>query len=209
LDGTKGIVPSPQARIRIGELLSVLPKRKWHSLIDVGCAKGMFLYWALSAFDLKRATGLEPAPDMAEAARLVGEYLNAPAAILHGSLLDLYRAIPPADLVFVFHCYHYLYFGSEGGHPGLADHEGLFSVLARLCGHTLVFANPLELEDRKKKTLRDSGVSESILAGYNTKAILGGAEKFFSIHPSTLGGGRPYIVMTRLGAGAAGARDPR
>jgi hypothetical protein len=197
VDQRGDLQPCTAGASRLREIERILPKRPWSSLIDVGCAKGMFLLWALRRYGLRRAIGVEAADDMATACREAVDYLDAPAAILHGSLDSLYKALPPADLVFVIHCYHYLYFGSVFGTPGVPNHDRWFEILAAITSDTLVFANPLDLKPDKVERYRQEGFSEKMIQNYNAQAILESAGRHFDLQPFSLGAGRPYILMRK------------
>lgn len=199
IDNRDGLHIHRRGAARIRELESVLPRRSWHSLIDIGCAKGMFLLWAWQRFGLKRMVGVESAADMVNACRLAVRYLDAPATILNGSPADYYQALRPADLVLVLHCYHYLYFGSLPGRPGISSHDFWFDMLARLTADTLVFANPVELSAEKISLYRQQGVPEAAIKRYNEREILESAGRHFYIEKSCLGGGRPYRLMRKRG----------
>jgi hypothetical protein len=192
------VQPCTSGAARLREIERVLPEERWTSLIDVGCAKGMFLLWALRRFGLRRAIGVEAADDMVVACRQAVDLTNAPATILHGSLGSLYRALPAADLVFVLHCYHYLYFGSAFGTPGVPSHDHWFQILSQITSDTLVFANPLELEPDRMEEYRERGFTEQVIEGYNAEAILDSAGRYFELQPVPLGGERPYIIMRRI-----------
>jgi hypothetical protein len=134
---------------------------------------------------------------MVEACRGAVEYLDIPALILRTSLLECFPIIPPADLVFVFHCYHYLYFGSEYGTAGAFDHDRIFQALSRICTDTLVFANPLVLSDEKKNHYRQKGVQEDILQAYQENSILAHASRYFDLASMPRQDERPYIIMRK------------
>lgn len=193
------VQPTDSAQQRLREWASVLPKRAWKSMIDIGCAKGMFLYWAWQQLGMERLVGLDDSLPMVNAARLAAAHLGAPAAILHGPPTEFSAALAPADLVTVFHCYHYLYFGSLSGSPGVASHEWWFDLFAKLTTDTLVFANTLALSEEKACEFRERGSTEEELARYCPEAILSAARRHFAVTSFSLGGGRPYLVMRRLG----------
>jgi SAM-dependent methyltransferase len=187
--------PSPKGETRVCDLESVLPSRSWDSLLDVGCAKGMFLFRAWQRYGIRRLVGVEAAPDMVTASRRVAHHLAAPATILSGSLVELHSVLPAVDLVFVLHCYHYLFFGSPDGASGIASHDRLFEILARVTRDTLVFANPLALKEGQRQRLRAAGVRERDIAAYGREPIIAAAERHFAIEETSLGGGRPLIIM--------------
>jgi SAM-dependent methyltransferase len=195
LDSDGRVRPGPTGRARIAEIESALPSGSWESLLDVGCAKGMFLLWAWQRFGLRRLVGVEAAADMVAAGRRAAHHLAAPATLLHGSFTEFHTVLAPADLVFVLHCYHYLFFGSPDGAPGIASHDELFRHLRRLTRDTLVFANPLFLDADKRDELRARGVAEEEIASYDRAAILESAERFFEIEETSHGGGRPLLLL--------------
>jgi hypothetical protein len=198
LDKQGRVQPGESGAARLCEIERILSGRKWHALIDVGCAKGMFLLWGLRRYGLQRAIGVEAAHDMVAACREAVGFLDAPATVLHGSLDSLYRALPPADLVFVLHCYHYLYFGSAFGTPGVPSHDHWFEILASITSDTLLFANPLNLEADKAEVYRERGFSSRAIRDYNRQAILDSARRHFELCPSSMGGGRPYVLMRKV-----------
>lgn len=187
----------PKAAARLRELEGVIPRKPWKSLIDVGCAKGMFLLWASRQFNLDHAIGIEAAVDMVDACRSAVAYLEIPALVLHTSLLECFSIFPPSDLVFVFHCYHYLYFGSEYGTAGAFNHDQIFKTLSMICTDTLVFANPFSLSDEKKNDYRLKGVPEAILQAYHQNSILTYAARYFDLTPIPIQDERPYIIMRK------------
>lgn len=187
------VQPQEKGKLRLQEMEEVVPDFQWDSLIDIGCAKGMFLLWAWQRYGLRRMVGVEAASDMVNACRKAVFYLNAPATILQGSLLELYRALPSACLVFVLHCYHYLYFGA----PGIASHDQLFDILAHITDDTLVFANPLNLSLDKINLYRQKKISPEVIESYNAQAILESANRYFKVQKIPLGKGRPYLVMKK------------
>jgi hypothetical protein len=194
------ILPCQAGSSRIKEVRQVLGDGHWDSLLDIGCSKGMFLLWAIQEFNLRRAVGIDAAPDMVLACRKAVDFLQAPATILLGSLDHLLPVLPPADLVFLFHCYHHLYFGSPFGTPGLPSHDRWFEMLAGITKDILLFANPLKLSKEKCEAYRQGGILEEDLANYNADAILKSAARYFDIHQFELGGGRPYIRMQKKGS---------
>lgn len=196
IDGGR-MCPAASALPRLSEIASLLPDRQWRSLIDIGCGKGMFLLWAWRHFGLQRLVGIDDAEPMVTAARLAAEHLGAPAAILHGPPSEFEAALSPADLVFVFHCYHYLFLGSASGSPGIDSHDSWFDFFARITTDTLLFANPLELTPKQVEEFRDRGVTVDALSRYRPDAIMAAARRHFDVTPHSLGGGRPYLVMTR------------
>lgn len=191
------IVLEPKAAARIRDLEAVLPRRSWTSLIDIGCAKGMFLLWAWSRFGLRRLLGIEPSPEMAEAARAAATALDAPAEILAAPPGRLLGTIAAADLVLVLHCYHYLYLGSDIGIPGIPRHDFWFDFFASITKDTLVFANDLELSEPQRQRFLELGAPSAEIGGYRRDRILSSAGRHFELTFTTLGGGRPYVVMRR------------
>ena len=191
------IQPRPKTQERLDELSRVLPRHNWDSLIDVGCGKGLFLFWAMQQYGVKRGIGIDAAKDMVDAGREAADVLNAPVTILHGTLNSLYPAIPSAELVFVFHCYHYLYFGSPSGTPALPSHAYWFDLFNRITTDTLVFANTLTLSQDKVMGYREKGFSSRDIGAYSEEAIMNCARKYFDIQKFSLGGGRPYIAMRK------------
>ena len=192
------VCPAPVALPRLLELESVLPDRRWRSMIDIGCGKAMFLLWAWQRFGLERLVGVDDAPPMVSAARLAAAHLGAPATILQGPPGEFATVLAPADLVVVLHCYHYLFFGSLAGSPGNPSHESWFDFFARITADTLVFANPLELSDDKAHWFLERGARAEAIAWYCPEAILSAARRHFSVTLHPLGGGRPYLVMRHL-----------
>jgi hypothetical protein len=186
-----------KGKSRIRELETVLPHGSWDSLIDIGCAKGMFLLWAWQRYGLKRLIGVEAAKDMVAACRKAVNYLDAPATILHGSPGEYYKAFQPASLVLVLHCYHYLYFGSPYGTPGNPSHDRWFDIFARITSDTLVFANPVKPGDNKISFYRQQGISGEVIRRYNAREILKSAQRHFHVKQFPLGEGRPYWVMRK------------
>lgn len=191
------IIHKRSAKKRLDELNSILPPRKWDTLIDAGCAKGMFLLWAIQNLGIRRAVGLDASPDMVLAARKTIQWLKLPAIVIRGTLGQVSPALAPASLVFVFHVYHYLFFGSPDGAPGIPDHDTWFNLLAGICSDTLVFANPLSLDDEKVLKLKARGIPAEDINKYNRASILASAARHFMVEPTSLGGGRPYLLMRK------------
>lgn len=187
--------PSKAAQERLAELKLVLPRQKWDSLIDIGCAKGMFIIWAGEQLGVRRAIGLDAAEDMVRASRLAVEATKTPATILHGTPVRLYPLLAPAELVLVLHCYHYLYFGSRFGEPGLPSHDRWFDLFARFTSDSLIFANPLSLTPEQVEEYRSRSIPEKEIREYCPENILGSAARHFQLQEFSLGGGRPYILM--------------
>ncbi|WP_457557121.1 AAA family ATPase [Candidatus Harpocratesius sp.] len=186
-----------KAAKRIQEIETILPKKNWKSFIDICCAKGMFLSWAIKRFHLERAIGIDAAEDMVDISRSVINYLKLPGVVFHGSFQIIQNIIKSADLVFVFHCYHYLYFGSYYGTPGVFSHEDLFGMFSKITKKTLLFANDLEISENFKKILLEKKINDFYIKQYNKNQILQAAEKYFQIQEFDLGGKRKYILMER------------
>lgn len=192
--------PSPSATARLDELSQVLPQYGWQSMIDIGCGKGMFLLWAAQQFHLRRVTGIDPSSEMIHTARLAADYLGALATFLHGRLDQFHPILAPADLVMMFHCYHYVYFSpSIPVEPGKL-HEYWFGLIARITADTFIFANPLELTPKQAAYCRQQGGSDELIASYHEKGILEAAGRYFDLQPFNLGGGRPLILMRKKDA---------
>ena len=210
--------PCQAGAARLREIERVLPRDRWASLIDVGCAKGMFLLWALDRLRLEWAIGVEAAKDMVSACRQAIDFVGAPATILRGPLDGLHPILRPAELVLVLHCYHHLYFGSpfgtpsrskghsnmkgseaahSDGTPGAFSHDRLFALLSRITTDTLLFANPLTLRPDQVWHYQQLGIPGEAIQGYNRQAILESAGRYFDLQQFPLGGERPYILMRK------------
>jgi SAM-dependent methyltransferase len=189
------IQPSPKARQRLDELEQVLPSGPRRSLIDLGCGKGMFLLWAIERLGVERAIGIDASPQMAAACEAAARFAGAPATVLTGPPQQFRGKLQPADLVFVFHCYHYFFCGSLFGAQGVASHDWWFDYFAEITAGALVFSNSLALDEKKKSQFREVGVGDEVLAAYHPQAILEAAERRFTVTEHPLGGGRPYLVM--------------
>ena len=192
--------PSPTASARLDELSQILPHHSWQSMIDIGCGKGMFLIWAAQRFHLKRVTGIDTSSEMIHTARLAADYLGAPATFLLGRLDQFHPILKPADLVMMFHCFHYVYFSPSIPVEPSKLHEYWFSMIASITTDTLVFANALDLTAKQAAYCRQQGVSEDLVASYNEKGILEAASRYFDLQPFSLGGGRPLILMRKKDA---------
>jgi len=198
IDDTFQIKPDSRSLPRIEALEEILKGGRFDSLIDIGCGKGMFLIWACRHFNLKKAVALEVRSDMVEACRAAVLCTGTKATVVQASLPDFSCALAPADLIFVLHSYHYLYFGSYGGEVrGTWSHEKIFDILASLSRDTLIFANDLSLPPGKELFWRERGVPERVIERYNETEILSCAEKYFLISGTLHGGGRPVLVMKK------------
>jgi SAM-dependent methyltransferase len=194
------IQPTEKAARRLDELQRVLPRHAWQSALDIGCGKGMFLLWVCEKFQLQRATGLDASAQMIQAARAAGNFIQSPAVFLHGTFDQLHPVLPPADLVLMLHCYHYIYFSQLASDLNWDWHAYWFGVLATLTRDTLVFANPLELTSKHRAEFSAQGHTQQAIDSFNRTAILAAAESFFTVEETQFGGGRPLIVMrTRRG----------
>lgn len=197
----KHISYGESARDRLTEFAYVLPNKPWTSLIDIGCAKGMFLLWLSKKFHLKWAIGLDTDLKMVHAARDAVDFLRVPATIFHGALSHLHPILPVADLVVMLHCYHHLYFGFSYDDPGCPSHDTWFRILASITRDTLLFANPLELDSKRLRLYKQKNISDEIIADFNTNAILESADNYFDLKRHSLGGMRPYIIMEKKQTG--------
>jgi predicted ATPase len=198
LDEKRQMIPGFRSLPRLEAIGEALQGRRFDSLLDIGSGKGMFIIWACRHFNLKRAVALEVRTDMAEACRAAIECAGLKATVVQASLPDFRCALIPADLVFVLHSYHYLYFGSYGGEvTGTWNHSDIFRTLASLCSDTVVFANDLSLPPGKDLFWREKGVPESVMERYNEAEIMSCAAGHFEICRTDHGGGRPVILMKK------------
>ena len=177
------MVPSRKLRQRAASISRALPHRLG-SFLDIGSCKGYFVLQASASESCPVAVGIDVHEPFVTVSNEVRDRLHRPNAAFHLASLEEVAASPerfggPFRTVQLVSTYHYLFWGSELEPKAFARHETILTMLARVCGKFLVFANPLEISDSprfiQERAQRDGD------CGYCRDAFIRAADQLFDV----------------------------
>lgn len=195
---TKGSLIAGTKLTRRFELIQRLYPERLDSLLDIGCAKGFFVFQAGLQAHKPRAVGLDVTADYISFCRGFKDYLALPNVAFHQYRLheivgNLHELGGPFQTVLMINTYHYLFYGSPRDRFGYLTHRRIFQELWTICSERLIFSSPLELSDCPGNIRKASLKSDKM--GYSRKHVLSAAEEFFTVRQDGYLGSRPLFVM--------------
>ena len=173
--------------------------RSAHSLVDLSCSKGYFVFHARCQMGMERVLGVDIDRNTLEMCHL----LNSHFSLRHGTtftemrLRDLAHQAEVTDVDFdvalLVNTYQYMRLGSGLEPAAGSSHRELFQMLSRVCRGRVIFHNRLELSDLQESVQREARPDAK--TDYHPAEILSAASEFFQIR--RVGGSalRPILLL--------------
>jgi hypothetical protein len=195
------LAPCMNLHMRWGIISALLPS-PLTSLLDIGSSKGFFVLTAARQESCVRAVGIDVYEPFIKTSNEVRDFLGQRNASFHLAGLREVAENPgafggPFQTVTLLNVYHYLYWGSGLDSTACRDHTELFSRLAKVCTHRLIFSSPLEIPDCPSEIKRFAD-AQGGGEDYTVEKFLAAARKFFEVREVGRSGRRPVYSMEKL-----------
>lgn len=165
------LIPLGITQRKISNLGRVIPADlKGRSVLDIGCSKGFFSFFAASR-GADRVVGIDPNAEAIHNLQAIQRETRWPVEFHLQTFGQDVLKFGQFDWVFALSCYHYLY-------RELKSHHAVFDLLRRLCKGYVLWEGPLEVDDNFAKKTLDTMGPEGV-ARYNHHLILSEAAAHF------------------------------
>lgn len=198
----KKIIPKSKLKNRYKKI-SELFSNPLESIVDIGCAKGFFVFYA-SQFPLcKRSLGIDVHGEDIEICHFVKQKIDNVLSKfekmrLHDLALRINEFGGPFQTVLLINTYQYLYFGSDGYPESYLDHGLIFKNLRSICYGRVIFNNRIEIEDCQREVKKKSNSFHD--HHYSRQYILDAAEEYFTVKDLGVLGRYPlWILEPKIG----------
>jgi hypothetical protein len=154
------------------------------SLLEIGCAKGYFIFDAAKEPTCTRSLGIDVhQPNIAACLWTKNQIPNCRAQFENINLHELVERLDdfggPFQTVLLLNTYQYLYFGSRQHPDRYLDHQVIFKHLKTLCKGRIIFCNRVHVDDcQSLKYLSASALQKQ---HYTEQHILKTAAEFFIV----------------------------
>src|SRR6185295_13980298 len=167
------------------------------SLLDIGCAKGFFVF-AASMMSSERNVGIDVHTDDIAVCQWVKTQLNHSAVFEKIHLQQFANTIQhyggSFQTVLVLNTYQYLYFGSRDYPTHYPDHDFIFQQLQKICHGKIIFNNRLNYAECQSQ-IKSMNHAPSVCESYSEEVIKAVAKKYFVVREQGELGGYPLWIL--------------
>jgi hypothetical protein len=196
--GKSRLIPSRRLAERLRQLTMHYP-RSAHSLVDLSCSKGYFVFHARCQMGMERVLGVDIDKHTLDKCQLLNSHfeLRQGTTFTEMRLRDLAHQAEAAevdfDVALLVNSYQYMRLGSALEPAAGESHRELFQMLSKVCRGRLIFHNRLEFSDLQESVQRQARPDAT--TDYHPADILAAASEFFQVRRvggSTL---RPILLL--------------
>lgn len=189
--------PGQKLKKRYKKIITLYPS-PLTSLLDIGCAKGFFIF-AASRTGSQRNLGIDVHTDDINVCKWVEKKLEATPVLfekmeLHQLAEQIEHFGGPFQTVLVLNTYQYLYFGSRDYPAHYLNHERIFQLLKKMCGGRIIFNNRLNYSDCQSQ-IKNMNHASHFCENYTESKIKTAAQKYFELKEEGTLGGYPLWVL--------------